>query len=417
MRREKLLCILPQNPYPPIDGGKISLYYPCLYLKKYFDLYCFFRDSNIEKAQNTVEHFRNLGIGASYFIKDIKDTPLMVLKNIGKKIPFKWHKYFVRNVLKELIEIIEQKNIKHLLVSAPHMMEYAVNLKKLFPDLKIILREHNIESELVKNFIDLVNNPLLKVIALWQYKKSLKREVFYWNFSDKVCFISDSDYELALKIRPELKNKYEIIYDGFEIENKSCDYDYYNREKEEFSFIFSGSVKTLQNKYNLEWFINSIWKRFILSDFGRKYKLYITGNSQLELECIIGLSVNDLEKYNIVNLGFVENINEILKSKMYFVSPTIIGSGIRLKVLHSMSLGLVVFLTEKDYRMVKDFKDMENVVLFSSYDDFVYKLKVLEKNQNVREKISKNAIDLIRNKMNWKNYARKTYDIIMSLGE
>ncbi|MGB9763539.1 MAG: glycosyltransferase [Minisyncoccia bacterium] len=339
------------------------------------------------------------------------------MRNIIQNTPFKWIKYFDKKALEKLVDIIRKEKVDYLLVSAPHMMEYAMNLKKLFPDLKIILREHNIESELVKNFIDLVNNPLLKVIALWQYKKSLKREIFYWNFSDKVCFISDSDYELALKIKPELKNKYEIIHDGFEfeIENKSCDYDYYNREKEEFSFIFSGSVKTLQNKYNLEWFINSIWKRFILSDFGRKYKLYITGNSQLELERIIGLTVNDLEKYNIVNLGFVENINEILKSKMYFVSPTIIGSGIRLKVLHSMSLGLVVFLTEKDYRMVKDFKDMENVVLFSSYDDFVYKLKVLEKSIDLRKRISRNASDLIKNKLNWENYAKKIYDVIMSL--
>jgi len=40
--KPKLLYLVPQKSYPPIDGGKISIYYPAIYLTKYFDVSMFF---------------------------------------------------------------------------------------------------------------------------------------------------------------------------------------------------------------------------------------------------------------------------------------------------------------------------------------------------------------------------------------
>ncbi len=368
--KPKLLYIMPQNPYPPIDGGKISLYYPCMHLKEYFDLFCYFRDDNLEKAESTVKHFESKKIKAYYYIKDIKDTPLMLFKNFLEESPFKWKKYFKRKALFDIMDLIEKENINFILVSSPHMMDYALNIKNIIPSIKIIFREHNIESELVKQFMTLTKNQLLKLIAKWQYKKSLKREIYYWSLSDKVCFISDSDYKKAVELAPHLTQKYELVYDGFEISEEND----FNTNKEPFTFIFSGNLNTLQNRYNLNWFIENIWKKFVSSSFGNKYKLYITGNSEQDLKKFLAIPYEKLNSYNIISLGFVENINEVIRTKEYFLSPTIIGSGIRLKVLHAMSLGMVTFLTDIDYKMVEYFKDMENVVLFRNYEEFLEKV-------------------------------------------
>jgi len=409
--KPKLLYILPQNPYPPIDGGKTGLYYPSMYLKEFFDLFCYFRDDNEERAKATVEHFEINGIKAQYYIKSIKDSPLMLLKNFLEKTPFKWKKYFKKQALFNLIHLIKKENINSILVSSPHMMDYAIYIKDSIPSVKIILREHNIESELVEQFMILTKNPFLKPIAKWQYDKSLKREIYYWSLSDKVCFISDSDYKKALDLAPHLKAKYELVYDGFNISEK-IDSSNLDIDKEPFTFIFSGSLRTLQNRYNLNWFIENIWKKFIISTYGNKYKLYITGNPVEDLKKYFIIPFEKLKSYNIINLGFVDNINEIIKTKEYFLSPTIIGSGIRLKVLHAMSLGMVTFLTDIDYKMVEYFKDMENVVLFRNYDEFLEKVIKLENSKVLKDNISVNAYNLIKDKLNWNRYAEKMSLII-----
>jgi len=409
--KPKLLYILPQNPYPPIDGGKTGLYYPSMYLKEFFDLFCYFRDDNEERAKATVEHFEINGIKAQYYIKSIKDSPLMLLKNFLEKTPFKWKKYFKKQALFNLIHLIKKENINSILVSSPHMMDYAIYIKDSIPSVKIILREHNIESELVEQFMILTKNPFLKPIAKWQYDKSLKREIYYWSLSDKVCFISDSDYKKALDLAPHLKAKYELVYDGFNISEK-IDSSNLDIDKEPFTFIFSGSLSTLQNRYNLNWFIENIWKKFIISTYGNKYKLYITGNSMEDLKKYFIIPYEKLKSYNIINLGFVDNINEAIKTKEYFLSPTIIGSGIRLKVLHALSLGMVTFLTDIDYKMVEYFKDMENVVLFRNYDEFLEKVIKLENSKVLKDNISVNAYNLIKDKLNWNRYAEKMSLII-----
>ena len=409
--KPKLLYILPQNPYPPIDGGKTGLYYPSMYLKEFFDLFCYFRDDNEERAKATVEHFEINGIKAQYYIKSIKDSPLMLLKNFLEKTPFKWKKYFKKQALFNLIHLIKKENINSILVSSPHMMDYAIYIKDSIPSVKIILREHNIESELVEQFMILTKNPFLKPIAKWQYDKSLKREIYYWSLSDKVCFISDSDYKKALDLAPHLKAKYELVYDGFNISEK-IDSSNLDIDKEPFTFIFSGSLRTLQNRYNLNWYIKNIWKKFIISTYGNKYKLYITGNPVEDLKKYFIIPFEKLKSYNIINLGFVDNINEIIKTKEYFLSPTIIGSGIRLKVLHAMSLGMVTFLTDIDYKMVEYFKDMENVVLFRNYDEFLEKVIKLENSKVLKDNISVNAYNLIKDKLNWNRYAEKMSLII-----
>ncbi|GIU70238.1 MAG: glycosyl transferase [Candidatus Woesearchaeota archaeon] len=409
--KPKLLYIIPQNPYPPIDGGKIGLYYPNIYLKEYFDLFCYFRDDNPEKAKATVGHFESEGIKANYYLKDIKDTPLMLLKNFLEESPFKWKKYFDKKALLNMIHLIEKENINFILVSSPHMMDYAIKIKHFIPSIKIILREHNIESELVKQFMFLIKNPFFKLIAKWQHDKSIKREIYYWSLIDKVCFISDSDYKKALELAPHLKAKYELVYDGFNISEK-IDSSNLDIDKEPFTFIFSGSLRTLQNRYNLNWYIENIWKKFIISTYGNKYKLYITGNSVEDLKKYFIIPYEKLKSYNIINLGFVDNINEIIKTKEYFLSPTIIGSGIRLKVLHAMSLGMVTFLTDIDYKMVEYFKDMENVVLFRNYDEFLEKVIKLENSKVLKDNISVNAYNLIKDKLNWNRYAEKMSLII-----
>ena len=149
--KPKLLYIAPQNPYPPVDGGKIGIYYPLIYMSKYFDVYFAFPYGNLSISLRDIEkHFAIKKIKVLPFPHNTKQDVKYLLKNFFKKVPFKWDKYYSKYFQKEIEKLIIQENINLIWVSAPHMARYAIEARKKFPKIKIFLREHNIEFKLVE---------------------------------------------------------------------------------------------------------------------------------------------------------------------------------------------------------------------------------------------------------------------------
>ncbi|MEJ7682673.1 MAG: glycosyltransferase [Segetibacter sp.] len=101
-------------------------------------------------------------------------------------------------------------------------------------------------------------------------------------------------------------------------------------------------------------FIKQIWEPLIIAD--SRWKLYVTGNTDEVMKKKIK---TDFSANNIVNLGFVDDIEQTINSKKYFISPTYIGSGLRIKVLNAMAGGAVCFLTPLDANMLSYFKEFQ----------------------------------------------------------
>jgi len=402
--KPKLLFLAPQIPYPPTDGGKIGIYYPAKYLINYFDVFLITPVKKISnKVEESIKHFDSLGVKYIPIVKDTSDKILDLIKNIFNEIPFKWYKYYTDEIYIECKKIINENKIDFIFTSAPHMALYSLKLKKEYPNLKIFLREHNIEFSLVEQFVNFTKNPIYKLIGVWQLKKTKKMEQKYWELFDKVFFISDYDYNIAKKLRPDLIDKLEILYDGFEVRDICIKSNYLN------SFIIPSNVKTPQNQVNLRWFIDKIWIPSI--DYLKKnnFYLYITGGSKEEWEAV--LRISNIQSLNINLLGFVENIDEEICKHKYVISSTVFGSGVRLKMLHSMSLGKVVFATGYDVSTAKVFKDLENIVKFDTKEEFIEKIKLLEENSDLYSAISENAFITIKNYFSWNKYAETLFKI------
>lgn len=405
-----VLFISPQNVIPPVDGGKQSIYYPLKYLSKQYDINLY--SIIILNKNETVNKndYLNLGIKEIEFIKVNKqDRPFNLIKNIFEKLPFKWAKYVNENTIAQSITFAEKIKPHIVICSAPHTFIYGLEIKKKL-NVPLILREHNIEYELLKQFYKLSNNPIYKLIGFWQYLKAKKQEIDYWRLADKVLFISESDYTIASNVKPKLKNCFYVLHDGFEKKNIAFSL----KERESLSFIISIPLKSsLQNQYNLKYFISKIWSEFVKRN--NQYMLYLTGNKDSEIKSYLKISKEEMNKLNIINLGFVNDIDKAIATKKYFISPTFFGSGIRLKALHALSLGMPIFLPEVDYKTVKYFKDMENVILFKNLYEFEKKLLFIDTNDSLYNTISQNAKNLIEDKLNWINYVENIRCIIKEM--
>jgi polysaccharide biosynthesis protein PslH len=398
-----LLIIAPQNCYPPKDGGKIGIYYPIIHLKEYFNIhYAFITQESV--TTEAVNEFQENKIQLHPFYLDTKDKAAGLIKNAFSKQPYKFQKYFSPSFLHYLENIFVKEKIDAVWTNHCHMAEYGIRLKKEF-GIKIYLREHNIEYSLVQQLTGFIKNPLKRILAQWQFKKTKRYEINAWRLFEKTFFISDSDFEEALKNIDQQKAV--LLFDSF-------DEKLLLREKNEDviaelnSFIFTGNIGPVQNKINLQKFINEIWMPFVKTN--ADYKLYITGNTDDELEAALGKGFTD---HNIINLGFVSDLQKTILSKQFFISPTFIGSGIRIKVLNAMASGAVCFITGIDKNMLHDINDMEHAVIFNSAESFAKKVKLLSNDKGLYNIISKNAKQLVQVKMHsWESYALKVKEEI-----
>ena len=392
-----LLYIAPQDSYPYTDGGKIGIFFPLKEFAKRYNVFYAFLTQEIK--DDTISKYKEFNITGIPYQANLKDNYKMYLKTVFSNLSFKFYKFYNKDFLKKLSQIINEKNIDTIWVCHAQMAIYAIELKKQYPNIKIYLREHNIEYKLVKQYLNSQKNLFIKMICFLEYLKTKKYEINLWKKFDKVFFISDTDIKTAKSYNNEIDDS-NLIYDGMELTKIDE-----NIEVEENSFIFTGSLKSFQNECNLKNFIKNIWVPFYKQI--PEAKLYLTGNQDDFLFSKLKMTKQEFEQNNIINLGFVDDIKRTILTKQFVVSPTLFGSGIRLKVLEALSLKKVVFVSDIDYEMAKCFNDMENIVHYANAKDFIEKYKTINSNSNLYFEISEKGFSLVKENFSWYNYINK----------
>lgn len=386
----KLLIIAPQNPYPPTDGGKIGIYSPLIYMPRYFQVhFAFITPTPV--PESTFEHFRELGIQIYPQVLNTEDAPIGYVTNFLKPLPYKFSKYCKSHVLQQLQEIVKKEGIESVWCNHAHVAWYGLQLKSKL-GVNIFLREHNIEYALVQQVLAVQSNFLVKLLVKYQARKTERLEQEAWKRFDKVFFISNSDFNIACSAVGRQEH-FRLLYDSFHHAGEIT-----KLAKEPFSLIFTANLSTFQNLYNIRKFITEIWLPLLQKD--RRWKLYITGNKVGEVARQLKLP---LAENNIIDLGFVDNIEATVAGKKYFISPTYMGSGVRIKVLNAMSAGAVCLVSMLDHEMLEEIKDGYNVMKFESFDEFYHKLLSLECDEEQYISISSQAKKVI-SQFSWSTY-------------
>ena len=393
----KILVLSPKNVLPPIDGGRISIFNSTMSLARRHNVFMAFPYSGLTtfEVEELKAKYKSHGIEAITFEHDTGDRISGLIRNFFSGIPYKMEKYFNKRFLIELIELVRTEKFDFIYIHVAHMAYYGLELRNYFNG-PLFLREHNIQYELLRQYYFNERNVFRKLVAYWQYKKTFDYEIDLWKKFESIFFISDIDMSMAQNGQ---KNQGILLYDGVESNGDDTEV-----AKEDGSFIYSGGLDAIQNRKSLYYFIDKIWKRFHL-EFPEQ-RLYLTGNTDETIEKGLGYSSSELKGLNIKNLGFVDDIDGAIRSKKYFVSPTMLGSGLRIKVLKAMALRSVLFVSELDYKMVRFLEDMTNVVLFRNYEEFRDKFMALEADEGLYSRIGYNALMLAKNKFNWDAHAR-----------
>ncbi len=393
----KVLVLSPQNPYPAVDGGKLGILSPVLALCELgHSVGIFFPHCDSALAAQSLSFLKSRNIEAYPYAMDTSDSLTRVIANIGRRTPFKMAKYFDRGALEFVMRAVEDFRPDVIQAQHAHTGRYALELKERF-GIPFVLREHNIEYMLVEQYSRSVVNPLLKLVALWQHFKTRRYEVGLWKRCDRVVFISPGDRERAIGEAPGIRS--DVVPDGV---HQKFSPEYAGRQAG--CVIFSGNLATIQNLESVLWLIRDIWP--IVREGEPAAKLYLTGGGEDILLDRLRLGIEQLHGRGVFPLGFVDDIDATISGCRVFVSPTLMGSGIRIKVLHAMALGMPVVCTPLDADSIMGARHDEHLFVAADCAQFAAGVLKLFSDSGLRKRLGANARRLVESEHTWEKCGR-----------
>ena len=389
-----VLWLSPQQVYPPTDGGKRGIYYPVVELSRRKPCYfAYFHDLPAKAIAEQTAHFNSLHIPTLPIHIEKRESAQVLLRSLCRLKPLKFSKYHSLQALQQITAFIQARAIiDTIVVSHAHLGWYARRLKKQFPAIKIILREHNIEYDLVRQYAQAQRNLLKKALINGQYLLSKLDEQTSWANVDETIFISDSDVELAKHNKTFDQIHWRIAYDGNSAQmNPSAD---------RHGLLFAGSLQSPQNAAALRHFIEHYWQPWQQVNPDRA-TLSIAGNNEQAVCQCLHLSTDVIQTLSIRPLGFVPDLQREITTHALFLSPTTIGSGIRVKVIEAMSQGALVLLSETDYKMCRFFEHGRNVLRYRNYQEFTDSIELALQHPEAAQAIRVQAYDDAKKYFDW----------------
>ena len=242
---------------------------------------------------------------------------------------------------------LKQKEYTHVILDSLYTCPYIDTIRSA-SKAKIIVRTHNVEHLIWQQLASNQKGTFRK----WYMKRlaeDLKRyEITVLNKADFVFSITSDDSEKFKKLG--IKSSMHTIPVAIHVPADSADYS-------RRSICFLGAMNWGPNLEALKILRNSIFPKL-----RSKYP-------ELQFN-LAGSFMNDqfpsVMEEGFINHGFVENSNEFLKDHGILVLPLLSGSGVKIKVLEAMALGIPIVTTTvgamgiegKDALIITDKEDL-----------------------------------------------------------
>lgn len=395
---KKIMIISPQLILPPSDGGKKSTYYLLKGLTKKYQVYYVMGNCKEDISPSLKNGY--LAKMDGLFIK--RHRPSLTTDNIIVKCieGVKWllsnkprpaQTIENKNDKSIVTKYIIDKQIDSVILITPYASEYVdLNILK-HNNIKIILREENIESKFVKELYDQHN-----IIGNIETKRVEKYEKKMINRADEIVCISPEDCSELIIGNANKSHYIPVCFEQPPLKWSDRDSDY---------ILFSGALSFVHNHIGIIWFLKNVFEEY--KKFYPKIKLKITGNVHDDVK-------KEIMQYNDVEFtGFLDEdkMKRMLSNCLFMIAPIITGSGVKIKLIEALSMGIPVVATEHCEKGIP--LGAEQAYLVAKQEsDFLAHMKLLTSSKEKRENISKNAVAFFEKNYNVDNIIKAYYKII-----
>ena len=363
----KILVVGNRVPWPLHDGGAIATYGMLRSLAENGAEVDFF-------SFNTKKHFAENTIIEKYFgfckvhlvSLDASVKPLKALWNLLFGGSYHMERYDNLEAAVELYDLIQSSNYDCVMAEGLYSMPIALRVMKQLSvkadglgsneihensnesvqkkPIKWVYRSHNLEYQIWERLAISEQQPLKRWYLALQSKRLKRYEIDVWCEMDAIVPIVETDSNVILATVSEI-HKNNQLNSGYSVANQPQIHVYQPGIAIESPFAFVhrplsifhiGSMEWQANEQGVMWFLKKVWPRVLSAQ--PNVKFHLAGK---------GLSKTDPRFFQtgIVNHGEVDDAEVFMQSRGIMIVPIQAGSGIRIKSLEAMALGVPVVST------------------------------------------------------------------------
>lgn len=306
--------------------------------------------------------------------------------------------FYSRTNQKKIKNIIKKYDFDYIYVDSIRMMPYLSFFSERskiildYDDLysiryKKLLKFSNVGEDILgfyKNFFIKIlfklSKGFFKLLLRFESIRMAKREDFYAKKANDLIIVSKKEAKI-LENRI-LKPVYDIPMIIHDYQNEWVKRDHQKKDDKIICCLL-GNYTYLPNKQTLYYLRDEIVPRLK----GRGINIYIS---------IIGKSDNlnfdDFDNEQFTFLGFVDNLDDVICESLFMLCPIISGSGIKTKIIESMSLGIPVITNKKGVEGLPA-EVIQNILVANTIDEYADYINLLSTDNKFSCQISKSAYE------------------------
>lgn len=406
----QILCLAPQSVCPPIDGGKESIYGALSALALNANI-LFAYPSVMGKVG--IDEYENIGVQAYPIPCQPIESIISALSATLMCKPYKFSKYSTLKMVKMLDAIVPNVPISAILCHHAHTFSLAkrfIRLRGL--NVPIIVREHNIEYELVYSYSRSLAG-LKRIAATFFAALTRREELRIWREANAVLFLSDQDFRTAKAALENYSSHFFLAREGIPIPPRRK----VHHPGVRAPLLVLLNPRATQSVFNLKEFIYRYWRPLVEKNLLDGIELHITGVNDDMLSLLVELDSEKLRELHIRGLGFVYSLTSTFKSALALVSPTFVGGGIRKKVLEAMSNQLPVIATDVDIASCDYFKEGDNILSLKDLCNFVDTVQRLRHDKSLWFHLSEHGRCTVEEFASWNAYGDDVTKILSNLAD
>lgn len=306
-------------------------------------------------------------------------------------------KRFINKDLRDRIkELIEFNDYGLVVLESAFLLPY-VHVIREYSEAKIVVRAHNVEYRIWRQAAR-KEKSIFKRIYYKKLSKNLKRfELTYLNMVDGIFCISEQDMEFfrrrTIRVPMTVIPVYMDTHDEYPV-------DYTNND-----FFFIGSMSWKPNADAVRWIVNAIAPR--LYKVLPEVKIHIAGSAMPK-------SMKDKKIRNVVFHGKVSNMLDFMSQHGTLIVPLKTGSGVRIKILEAMSIGVPVISTEKGKEGI-NLIPRKHFLTANITEEFLLQMRYIDTNTDIKQSMGLAGKEFIRDEYSIDIVSKKISDFIAKI--
>ncbi len=428
----KILVIGNRVPWPVRDGGAMATFQLLKSLS--------FEGCNVTYfTLNTKKHWvdpseiqKNLSFAQVISVPHLVEiNAIDAFKNIFSQQSYFLSRYHNQKAKQKLAELLNKESFDSIMIEGLYSSVFLDVIRQNFTG-NVVYRAHNLEHQIWTRLIDTEANLLKKLYLKWQVKRLKREELRFIGKVDQCVSISPEDQKAFMQMDIELgfsganqtaknaKNHSNLINpsnpNGTDNQVVGRHFLYLpgmdpglvEKSKLQPDSIFHlASMEWEANVSGLEWFLSKVWP--LLLSVQPQMQIHIGGKS---------LEKKDRRYFQsgLINHGEVLNASEFMKHHGIGIVPLWAGSGLRMKLLEAMSLGIPCVTTSIGAQGL-NVEHNKEVLIADTAQDFANALLKLNTDRKFAIEIGKNALNYVMKNHNSVNNTRALIQFINGSNE